>query len=87
MHCAGAFPVGDRAGPDPEERMRRWDRRDGAPGQGFRGAFRELGAEVLRFEAQLPRRYEDGRHGPFRSPDPGAVEPVAAPVRLVGDHV
>lgn len=87
MRRAGAFPVGDGTGPDPEERMRRWDLRDGAPGEDFRGAFRELGPKVPGFEPQLSRRYGDGRRSPFPGPDPGAVEPVAAPLRLVGHRV
>ena len=48
---AGAFPVGDRAGLDPEERMWRRDRRHAAAGEGCRGAFRELGPKVTGFEA------------------------------------
>jgi len=67
--------------------MRQRDRRGGASGESLRGAFRELGGQMPGFEAQLSRRHRDGRRGPFRSSDPGAVEAVAAPLCLVGDGV
>ena len=53
----------------------------------FRRAAAELGGEVLRLEAQLPGRHRDGVGDARRARDPGAVEPVAAAVRLVRDRV
>ncbi len=87
VRCAGAFPVGDGTGPDPEERMWPWARRGRLSGEGLRDALRELGGQVPGLEPQLPRRHGYGRCGAFRTPDPGAVEPVSAPLCLIGHRV